>query len=211
MATLLLIDDHALFRAALTSVLERLAPELTIQQAPDLASGLRHCEQVAPPDLLLLDLGLPDVQGEQAVKACLSAHPDLPVVMVSATTDHDLVKRGLTAGAKAFIHKSDAPQRMMATLAPWLKQTEDKTPSATALPPSPRQLEVLHCLCQGLTTSKAIARQLGLSEYTVRQHLAEVFRRLGVNNRAQAMVAAQRWLSSVHPVSSAVGDGDTQG
>ncbi|HEX5783280.1 MAG TPA: response regulator transcription factor [Burkholderiaceae bacterium] len=207
MSTLLLVDDHALFRAALTSVLEHLSPDLKVAHAPDLESAFRHCQCMGLPDLVLLDLGLPDAQGAEAVKTCLSTLPDVPVVMLSATTDSELVQRGLAAGAKAFIHKSDEPQRMLAALTPWLPDV--------AQPPSPRQMEVLDCLCRGLTTSKAIARELGLSEYTVRQHLAEVFRKLGVHNRAQAMVAAQRWLALVgapvpREVSTPLGD-DPQG
>lgn len=201
MPTLLLVDDHPLFRAALCSVLERGVPDLTIAQVGSVAEGLQHCLRSGPPNLVLLDLGLPDVHGEQAVRAWRTAHPDLPVVMLSATTDQALIDQGLAAGAHAFIHKSDPPQRMLTTLAPWLMGPTNAPGGAAAetppdtLAPSPRQLEVLSCLCRGLTTSKAIARELGLSEYTVRQHLADVYRRLGVNNRAQAIVAAQAWLA----------------
>ena len=208
--SILLIDDHTLFRSALTLVLETLEPDWAVQQAGRLQDAMAHCQALGVSDLTIMDLGLPDAQGAEAVVRWLSVWPSSTVVVLSGQDDSSTAQAALAAGAKAFVSKSEPPERLLAIWRSWLPRPHqtgtpseaerhrpaDPTPETDgrdAGPLSTRQLDVLRCISQGMTTP-AIARHLGLSEHTVRQHTAEAFKRLGVNNRAQAVLAAKTYL-----------------
>lgn len=203
MPSLILIDDHTLFRTSLSLVLDAMLPDWTVWQAGTLNEALAQCRANPQlPDLAVLDLHLPDVQGAAGVTNWLQAQPSVPVLVLSGTDDGQLIDAALQAGALAFLSKAASPEDMVATLERCLhadhRPARSTLPGAT--PPAPsacpltaRQLDVLRCTAQGLT-SKATAAQLGMSEHTVRQHTAEAFRRLGVNNRAQAVLAVKQYL-----------------
>jgi two-component system, NarL family, nitrate/nitrite response regulator NarL len=207
MPRLILIDDHALFRTSLSLVLGAMLPSWTVLQAGTLGEALVQCQaSLHRPDLAVLDLHLPDVQGASGVAAWRQAMAGVPVLVLSGTDDKNLIDAALQAGALAFLSKTASPEDMVATLErcmpPHAANTGHRpsTPELDGLPAlqaecplTQRQLDVLRCTAQGLT-SKATAEQLGMSEHTVRQHTAEAFRRLGVNNRAQAVLAAKPYL-----------------
>jgi len=201
MPRLLLVDDHALFRTSLTLVLDAMRPDWTVLQAGTLTEALAQCRQSPSPDLAILDLHLPDVQGAAGIAAWRQVMPGVPVLVLSGTDDDQLIAAALQNGAVAFLSKTASPHDVVATLERCLPQAAEAAGQpnqpqgmmADDCPLTPRQLDVLRCTAQGLT-SKATAEQLGMSEHTVRQHTAEAFRRLGVNNRAQAVLAVRAFL-----------------
>lgn len=202
MPRLLIVDDHALFRTSLTLVLDAMLPDWNVLQAGTLSEALTLCRQSPTPDLAVLDLHLPDAQGTGGIVTWRQLMPNVPVLVLSGTDDTHLMETALQHGALAFLSKTASPQDMVATLVRCLPQTElaadqPSAPLQTGVPVdcplTQRQLDVLRCTAQGLT-SKATADHLGMSEHTVRQHTAEAFRRLGVNNRAQAVLAARAYL-----------------
>lgn len=202
----LLVDDHALFRDALLSWLAERLPAVQWQVAGSLAQAL-DClaTTLTPPDLVLLDLQLPDSQGLDTLRAVLRHRPGLRVMVISAEAGRDLVLGAIDHGARGFVPKRADGDLMaaamrsvlaggvylpaIATLDEAVPATEEAVSGDAGL--SPRQLEVLRLVKDGLS-NKAIMRALDMSESTVKTHLRAIFLRLGVDNRTQAAAAARR-------------------
>ncbi|MDP2007984.1 MAG: response regulator transcription factor [Rubrivivax sp.] len=208
----LLIDDHALFRDALGLLIGLRFPALELLQAGDLGSALGLLARHPDVHLVLLDLGLPDAQGLQAIAPLREHAPAARLVVLSADDRPATVLQAIDEGACGFVPKTADGD----TLARALQVTLDggvylppgcTQPLANALPLhpaaapllpagghgtprhlglTPRQADVLRLLIQG-QPNKLICRSLQLSESTVKTHLAAVFRRLGVNSRTQAV------------------------
>jgi DNA-binding NarL/FixJ family response regulator len=203
---ILLTDDHALFRAGLRLLLASIAPDVEIFEASNVGEALYLVQ--AHPDLrlCLLDLQLNQERGLPALRQIKAAAPGVAVVIVSGSEDHATVRACLEAGAMSYIPKS-APsevflQALLRVLAgevflpPGIGDGDPVSPPA-APAMTPRQREVLYALSRGLPT-KLIARELSLSEYTVKEHIGEVFRILGVHSRAEAIIKASRFYLRRH-------------
>lgn len=198
MDRIVVADDHPLFRSALRSALERAAPDCQIAECSTLAEA-QQALQDGPADLLLLDLKMPDCQGFAGLAAVRADHPALPVAIVSASEDAATVRQALAFGAAAFIPKSTSLPDMVAALRAIL-DGENWSPAIGGDEPSenerrvasltPSQLRILAGLQNG-RLNKQIAHDLGVSEATIKAHLTGVFRKLGVQNRTQAVLAAQ--------------------
>jgi DNA-binding NarL/FixJ family response regulator len=211
---LLLADDHALFRQALRHILSELGPDTTIVDAESLGKALALAQEHADLDLVLLDLKMPDVQGIDSVYAFRERFPSLPIVVLSASEDCEDIEAVLDAGALGFVPKSSPAAVLLGALRLVLEGGVYLPPQLlNRVAPSPRpvmqqsnpslsghgrvdglterQLEVLRLLEQG-KSNKEIARDLRLSEGTIKIHLAAVFRALNVRNRTEAVLAAQR-------------------
>lgn len=205
---ILLADDHDLFRAGLSLVLAELDARLSLLQAANLNAALLCAEDQPDLDLALLDLNMPGMDGMQGLIQFRARFPDIPAVIVSASDDLADIREVLAAGASGFIHKSTAPQVMLSALRLVLaggvyipsyalgesraadsNGAKKKAPWAGGL--TTRQLEVLRLLAAG-KPNKLIARELDLSEGTVKIHLSAIFRVLEVNNRTEAVLAAQQ-------------------
>ena len=203
-ATLLIADDHPLFREALRGVVARLLPEAKISEAENAGALYALVDAHPDADLLLLDLNMPGVHGFSALVHLRASHPQLPVVMVSAREEPAVMRRALDHGAVGFIPKSSDA----ATLAHALQQVLDGerwVPEAAlaAVPTSdeehavaarvreltPQQFRVLQMLGTGLL-NKQIGYELGVSEATVKAHMSAVMRKLGARNRTQAILIA---------------------
>ena len=204
MPLILIADDHPLFREALRGAITRLMPQAQLREAQD-ASGLYAMVDAAPDaDLLLLDLTMPGVQGLSALVHLRGAYPQLPVVMVSAREEPEVMRRALDHGAVGFIPKSSDA----ATLASALQQVLDGErwvpEAALAAPPAatderavaarvreltPQQFRVLQMLGAGLL-NKQIGYELGVSEATIKAHMTAILRKLGASNRTQAVLLA---------------------
>ncbi len=192
-------DDHPLFRAALGSALSRAAPDATIEECSSLA-GAREALGRGSIDLLLLDLKMSDCDGFVGLVAVRGEHPAVPVVVVSASEDASTIRRALAFGASGFIPKSATLPVMVEALTAilegdvWAPEIgeDDHQPlmehRIASLTPS--QLKILVGLQQG-RLNKQIAYDLGVTEATIKAHLTGVFRKLGVQNRTQAVIAAQ--------------------
>ena len=202
---ILIADDHPLFREALRGAISRVLPANDIREAED-ANGLYAMVDAVPDaDLLLLDLNMPGVQGMSALVHLRAQHPQLPIVMVSAREEPALMRRALDHGAMGFIPKSaDSTvigQALLQVLdgerwapEPAMQQTraadDDEREVARRISElTPQQFRVLQMLSTGLL-NKQIAWELGVSEATIKAHMTAILRKLGANNRTQAVLIA---------------------
>lgn len=199
MDRIVIADDHPLFRAALATALMRAAPMAAIEETSSLA-GARAALSAGPVDLLLLDLKLSDSEGFAGLAGIRADFPAAPVAIVSASEDDGTVRRALAFGAAGFIPKSATLANMVEALATILAG-DVWAPALTEVAPgesmesriaslTPSQLKILIGLQQG-RLNKQIAFDLGVTEATIKAHLTGVFKKLGVHNRTQAVIAAQ--------------------
>jgi DNA-binding NarL/FixJ family response regulator len=206
MTTLLIADDHPLFREALRGAVARVLPGAQLHEAENVEALHALVDAVPDADLLLLDLNMPGAQGFSALVHLRALHPQLPIVVVSAREDPATMRRALDHGALGFIPKSaDA-----VTLGSALKQVlegERWAPAAAQSAPAasdeerdaaqrlrdltPQQFRVLQMLGSGLL-NKQIAFELGVSEATIKAHMTAILRKLGASNRTQAVLIAGR-------------------
>lgn len=205
MHTLMVADDHPLFRDAIASVIEAGLPGSRLWEAESLASALHQARDLPALDLLLLDLNLPDAEGLSGLRTLREALPELPVAIVSADQARRTVLDALDLGAVGYIPKSTPRQALISALhqilsgqvylPPDIMRRPPAAAPATASPPpgladlTDKQLEVLARLTRG-DSNKAIARELGIAETTVKTHVSAILRRLGVGSRVQAILAA---------------------
>lgn len=193
---ILLVDDHQLLADALVSLIELRFPQCSVTQADSLAAALSRLDEDV--QLVLLDLGLPDAEGLQALQAIREAAPAVRLVVISADDRPETVEAAIEAGASGFVPKRASSQQLMQALVETLEggialpaTLLAALPSTEAPQLTPRQQDVLRLLLQG-QPNKLICRSLGLSESSVKTHLEAVYRRLGVSSRAQAIVAVAR-------------------
>lgn len=195
----LIVDDHALFRAGLRLLLKSMNPQVEVLEAGTLAEAFAAARRHPDLQLCLLDLSLQGESGLDALTRFKVAAPDLAIVVVSAATDASTVHACLDAGAMSFVPKSVSPQELVIALCKVMGGDvylpEDVL---LAVPPgeqapqlSPRQFDTLRALARGLS-AKSIARELDLSEHTVKEYTGAVFQALGVHNRTEAVVKASR-------------------
>jgi DNA-binding NarL/FixJ family response regulator len=210
----LIVDDHGLFREGMRLLLERMGDDFEVIEAADCDTAFDLIKLNADLGLVLLDLGLPDMPGLDALSLMRTHHPAIPVVVISAAEDRPSVLEAINRGAMGFIPKSsdtnllrNALQLVLAkgvyippsvltsqtdsSEATRKRSAEKKTQSLRELGLSDRQIEVLSLLVQGLP-NKLIARKLSLAEPTVKSHVTAALRALNVGNRTQAVLAVGR-------------------
>ena len=195
-------DDHPLMRAALASALASLAPRVTFPEACNHGEALALVSREPLPDLLLIDLHMPGANGLDGVREIRLCAPQVPLAVVSADDDPVAVRALLSLGVAGFIPKTDSPGVIASAVrlilaggvyAPPALVGATATQGAEASGLTERQMDVVRLLARGLS-NKAIARELGVSEGTVKVHLLAVFRVLDVRNRTSAVLAARRFL-----------------
>ncbi|MEM9169448.1 MAG: response regulator transcription factor [Pseudomonadota bacterium] len=198
---IVIADDHPLFRAALRQAVGAAASGRDVKEASSLAAAKDLIEE-APPGLLCLDLHMDDSQGFAGLIELRQAYPALPIVIVSGSEDADVVRRALKFGASAFVPKSLDVPRIREAIAAVLDgdmwapngaldavdadedEASDRLASLT-----PTQLRVLVLVQRGLL-NKQIAYELSISEATVKAHMTAIMRKLNVQTRTQAVLAA---------------------
>ncbi len=196
----LLADDHPLFREALRAAIERMRPGMPVEEAGSLAGEVKRAlSRDSTVELLLLDLKLPDSEGFAGLMFLRAEFAQTPIVIVSATEDAGTVSDTIAMGAQGFIPKSASLREMAEALTAilageiWvperLRLTEPSQHVRMLASLTPAQVKVLAGLRRGLL-NKQMAHEMGISEATVKAHLAAAFRRLGVNNRTQALAKA---------------------
>ncbi|MFC4728669.1 response regulator [Coralloluteibacterium thermophilus] len=206
MPTILIADDHPLFREALRGAVAALLPDAEIVEAENADDLFAAADAHPHADLLLMDLGMPGAHGFSALVHLRAAQPQLPVVVVSAREDPPTMRRALDHGAAGFIPKSADTASIHAGIRAVLDGdtwAPPQTAGAAGIGPeeaeiaqrirelSPQQYRVLSMLGAGLL-NKQIAYAMDVSEATVKAHMTAVLRKLGASNRTQAVLLAGR-------------------
>ncbi|MGB2818632.1 MAG: response regulator transcription factor [Burkholderiaceae bacterium] len=210
---LLLADDHEMVRVAIRHALSALAPSIEWREAadaPSVEAELARCDDV---DLALVDLHMPGAGAVTWIAGLRQRHPTVPLIVLSGDENPSLVRSLIGQGIAGFIPKSDtstvifeavrlvlaggtyAPLRLMGC-ADFHEESASRIGVPARAAPhglTDRQFAVLRLLARGLP-NKLIARELDISESTVKVHLLAIFRTLGVHNRTQAVMAAQKKL-----------------
>jgi NarL family two-component system response regulator YdfI len=206
---ILVADDHLIIRQGLRLILETEPDFEMVGEAADGAEALRLCTELKP-NVVLMDLRMPGMDGLTAIEKLRSGQPDVAVVILTTFNEDALMMRGLRAGAKGYLLKDTdrqtlfdsirAASRGETLLKPEIlarvlsASSEGGKTTSTGGELTERELEVLRGVAQG-ERSKEIALRLGISERTVKAHLASIYNRLGVDSRAAAIaVAAQKGL-----------------
>ncbi|MGI8692176.1 MAG: response regulator [Geodermatophilaceae bacterium] len=209
MIRILIVDDHGVVRRGLEQLLES-HPDMTVvgaaadgEQAIAMAADLR-------PDVILMDLSMPVLDGVAATKRITAATPDVHVVVLTSFADQRRILDALAAGAAGYILKDADPDELVAAVLAAAAGGSPLHPKAARVlldarrdEKSGRQLsgreeEVLRLVLEGLP-NKRIARRLGITERTVKAHLTRIFQQLGVADRTQAALWARENLPDVNP------------
>jgi len=197
--TVYVIDDHPLMRDALTMLVQRVRPGLKVVSVAKLNSLEATVERQGTPELICLDLKLPDTLGLSGVHAVKAKFPNVPLVVVTGSEASECEAACLEAGANLFLEKASPPNTIIEGLRTFLpSHKEEAAAEGTVAAPtklSKRQKQLILMLDQGLS-NKDIADKLTISEHTVKVHFWRLFRRLGVNSRTQALHFARTngWL-----------------
>ncbi|WP_297803123.1 response regulator transcription factor [uncultured Brevundimonas sp.] len=201
MDRIVVADDHPLFREALVSAVRKARPQAGVVECSSFAEA-DAALSAEPVDLLLLDLKLSDVEGMTGLNLVRANHPAVPVVVVSASEEPHTVRRALAVGASGFIPKSAALDTMVEAISQVLEgetwapdvgeaEGEEADLQSRIASLTPSQLRILEGLKAG-RLNKQIAYDLGVTEATIKAHLTSVFRKLGVQNRTQAVILSQQ-------------------
>ena len=220
MPALVIADDHPLFRSALSQLLGLRFPELELATAGDVAELQVVVEAQKDISLVLLDLNMPGAHGFSALSWLTGHRPETPVVVVSANTLPETVRRALDHGAAGFISKSADSAVLEQGLQDVLDGARGIHPELDVAPRgaelkaldvaealgslTPQQFRVASMLAEGLL-NKQIAYELDVKEATIKAHMTEIFRKLGVNSRTRAVLALTTLAVEPGPDESAVG------
>ncbi len=200
--TALIIEDHPLYRDALIHLMQEIIGKSETVATNSAEKGLRLAETLPNLALILLDLGLPGLNGIEAIIAFHRKMPLIPIIVVSASENRQEVATALHEGAIAFVSKAvsaeimtDVVRRILSgaiTEPEWITANGKNTIQDEFWPKlTVRQHETLVLLSEG-HSNKEIALRLGLSEMTIKVHVSALFRVLNVVNRTQAVLAARR-------------------
>lgn len=202
MIRVVIADDHAVVRHGLRQLLSTFAGVELVGDAADGETAVALCAERRP-DVVLMDLEMPEVDGVEATRRITSDHPTVAVVVLTSFSDRERIMRALDAGAVGYLLKDVEPEELEKAIKSAARGDSPLDPRAArmllsahqaAAPAeglSDREREVLLMVADGLA-NKQIARQLSISEKTVKAHLTSVFRRIGVTDRTQAALWAER-------------------
>ena len=197
--TILVADDHPLFRAAVIHALREALPGATVVEAASAASLGQGLDARPDADLVLLDLTMPGAHGFSALLHVRGEHPEVPVVVISSNEHPRVIRRAQQFGAAGFIPKSSPAETIGEAVAAVLdggawfppltveRSEQDAALAARLAQLTPQQFRVLLCLADGLL-NKQIAHELGLAENTVKVHVTAVLKKLSCYSRTQAAV-----------------------
>ena len=212
---ILLVDDHTLFRSGLKALLSRQADFEIVGEASDGLEGVKLAEQLKP-DLVLLDLDMPVMNGTEALAQMLAANRELPVVMLTVSEDAEDLKEAFVLGARGYLVKNIDAEYLVNGVRQVVAGESVMSPEMTSkfvngirakhlsLMPevrpetvkslTERERQILGCLAQG-ASNRDMANLLNMSESTVKAHLQRIMRRFDFTSRVQAAVfAAERHM-----------------
>lgn len=206
MIRVLLADDHQLVRSGLAAL---LTGSEDIEVVGTASNGIEAVEMAreSSPDVVLMDLVMPGMDGVEATRRLVAELPSTQVVVLTSFSDQERILAALDAGAVGYLLKDvdpaelvrgvraaargESPLHPKAARSLLSSRNENRPAERTNVELTPREAEVLSLLRQGLA-NKQIARALGISQATVKAHLTSVFQRIGVTDRVQAAVWAER-------------------
>ena len=210
MVEILVADDHPLFRYAITDFVERNIADTKTVTCTDLDAAIEVAEENPDIDLVLLDLNMPGMDGLNGIVRFRNQFPEIPIVIVSAEEDKNVVLQAFTYGAVGFITKSSSCEQIVAALEQVLSgqvylppdiirkggssKPKDDSNSQQIDPKliaalTRRQLLVFECNAKG-KSNKQIAYELNIAETTVKAHVSAILNKLNVHNRIQAALCA---------------------
>ena len=218
MIQVLIVDDHPLFRDGLIHAFNALAEDIAV--AGHVVSGELALTAVSElnPQVVLLDVNLPGMNGMQVAKQMKSKHSNVSIVMLTAHHDTEQVLHAMRSGASAYCAKDIAPDELIdvirqaaaghyvvdgevmnqRSVANWIQTNVEAivgphsvAPDEHIIPLNPRETEILQSVTNGLS-NKEIANKLGISQQTVKNHMTSILRKLNVEDRTQAAVTALR-------------------
>jgi DNA-binding NarL/FixJ family response regulator len=208
---ILIADDHPLFREAIINVIHTSFPDCELLETETLEAALELTQEQDDLDLILLDLNMPGMNGLNGLITLRNESPTIPVVIVSAEEDKQIVLQAITYGAVGFITKSSPREQMTEALKQILagnvylpsdiirtnapdtrrvhRKDENQIPPEMLSSLTRRQLLVLERMSKG-ESNKQIAYHLNIAETTVKAHVSAILRKLNVHNRIQAVLSA---------------------
>lgn len=205
MTTVLICDDHRMIREGLRRSVQAL-PGVDRVDTAETGEEVLARWPAERQDLVLMDVSLPGLGGLETTRRLVREHPDAHVVMLTGVGagDRDAVALAISGGARGYLQKNVSREELCAAVATALaehalepgfgeaprQRTAEVAPDVPAL--TERELQVLHGMAQGRSNSE-IGRELYLSEDTIKTHARRLFRKMGVNDRAQAVAAGFRW------------------
>ena len=200
----LLVDDHPVVRSGISGMLATADEIEIVGEAATGEEALQSIEQNHP-DILLLDMVLPDIQGTQLAQQIIQLYPQVKILVLSAYDDPVYIRELLELGASGYLMKEEAPEviveavrgvaqgqqgwvsrRIAAQILTWMQSGQ-----ASEMNLTPREQEVLRLIVEG-KTNQAIALELGISEKTVEKYIGALFTKLNVTSRVEAAVYAVR-------------------
>ncbi|HEX6299947.1 MAG TPA: response regulator transcription factor [Acidimicrobiia bacterium] len=204
----LVVDDHKLFRDGLAALIDRADDTVVVGHAETGADALGRLDEVDP-DVILMDIMMPDMNGIEATRRIKADHPDVAVVMLTMLEDDDSLFAAMCAGAQGYVlkgaDKADVLRTVRAVargealfgpamarrLTTFFQHAEGKGLSVSPFPElTDREREVLGLIAEGLDNSQ-IARKAYISNKTVSNHISNIFAKLHLSDRAQAIVTAR--------------------
>jgi DNA-binding NarL/FixJ family response regulator len=204
----LIVDDHPLFCDALSMTLKSVAGITEIETADRLETAIRRVDLAPAPDVIVLDLNLPDVNGIDGLIRMRQAAAGVPVVVVSSLADNRVIGACMAAGAAGFVPKHSRREVFRAAFDA-LRMGQRFLPEGYVSPPEGKsqatardeaigrlalltrqQAKILQLICEGLL-NKQIAYELSIAETTVKAHVTAIMRKLGVQSRTQAVLIAR--------------------
>jgi DNA-binding NarL/FixJ family response regulator len=201
---ILIADDHPVVREGLFAMLNREVDFDVVGEAKDGMEAVNKTKELSP-DIVLMDLRMPDMDGVEAMRKIKSAMPDVKFIILTTYSDDEYIFSGIEAGARAYLLK-DAPREdlfkairavyrgesliqpvVASKLLDRFSELSRGTPSGEGL--SARELEILQLMAKG-AANKEISAQLSIAQSTVKTHIANIFQKLGVNDRTEAVTQA---------------------
>jgi DNA-binding NarL/FixJ family response regulator len=179
------VDDHPLMREAIVMLVRRLSPQALVVELDRMAVIDAAVATHGMPDLISLDLKLPDTHGVSGVRELKSKYKGVPLVVLSSSPASEYEDLAMEAGADAYIEKSAGATEISNMLRSFMMLDSDLDTPAGSEKLSKRQKQLLGLLDLGMS-NRDIADKLGISEHTVKVHLWRLFRRLDVKSRTQA-------------------------
>jgi DNA-binding NarL/FixJ family response regulator len=206
----LIVDDHDLFRTGLSSLLDAQPDIEVVAQASSGRAGIRLAEEMRP-DVILMDLRMPDIEGPEATREILERDPDMRVVALTVVSESSAVGAAMEAGACGFLAKDTAIDGVTAAVraaaqgGAWLSpraaevvlgrirssQAPEGSDAGALEELSPRELDVLRLIARGMENSE-IAETLNISRRTAKNHVSNILAKLGLPSRVQAAIYAVR-------------------